>query len=70
MAGAEDAPQIWKFYLSEYAPDEPWNRSMLLCLDTSSWVQRYYKSFYSVSWNTYYILACFARSFLFATLRI
>ena len=49
MAGAEDAPQIWKFYMSEYAPDEPWNRSTLLCLDTSSWVQRYYKSYYSVS---------------------
>ena len=49
VAGAEDAPEIWKFYLREYAPDEPWNRSTLLCLDSSSWAQRYYKSVYSVS---------------------
>ena len=49
VAGAEDAPEIWKFYLREYAPDEPWNRSTLLCLDSSSWLQRYYKSVYAVS---------------------
>ena len=52
VAGGADAPAIWRLYVSEYAPDEPWTRSTLLCLDgsrRSSWLQRCYKSYLSVS---------------------
>ena len=50
VAGGADSPAIWRLYVGEYAPDEPWTRSTLLCLDGSrSWLQRYYKSYLSVS---------------------